>query len=193
LQFLTRLNQYLILMGLPGLVAIAFFDSAAVPMPGGPDAVILLLSWQRPSLTCWIVLAAAIGSALGCAVLYGIGQKGGEKALSRFNPDTKAWVERKMSRNGAWFVLGAVMAPPPFPTKLAILAAGVFQTGRIRFALAVLAGRLVRYSIVGYLGANLGSRAAETLRARYSIIFSVILAGLLLFVLIRTFRRSRSL
>jgi hypothetical protein len=50
LGFLANLNKYLLVMGIPGLLVISLLDSAAIPLAGGPDAVIMLLSWQRPAL-----------------------------------------------------------------------------------------------------------------------------------------------
>ena len=73
---LNRLSHFLMLMGIPGLLLISFLDSAAVPLPGGPDTLIMLLAWKRPALTYLIVLSAAVGSTLGCLVLYGIGIRG---------------------------------------------------------------------------------------------------------------------
>ena len=45
LSFLQQLNKYLLLWGLPGLLIISFTDSAAVPMMGGLDALVVLLSY----------------------------------------------------------------------------------------------------------------------------------------------------
>jgi membrane protein YqaA with SNARE-associated domain len=191
LRFLARLNEYLLFMGIPGLLVISFLDSAAIPMAGGPDAVIILLSWRSPAVTYLIVLAAAIGSTLGCLVLYGIGKKGGAKALSRFNPERVAWIERKMQEYGAWAIFAAVMAPPPFPTKPFILAAGVLQAGKRRFAASVFAGRLVRYSLLGYLGAKFGDQSAKIIKSHYPEICIVLLCGILLIVLIRFIRNKR--
>jgi membrane protein YqaA with SNARE-associated domain len=192
LRFLARLSEYLLFMGIPGLLAISFLDSAAVPMAGGPDAVILLLAWRRPSMTFLIVLAAAIGSTLGCMVLYGIGKKGGEKALSRFDPERVAWIERKMQEYGVWAVFAAVMAPPPFPTKPVILAAGVLRAGKLRFAASVFAGRLVRYGILGYLGAKFGDESAKIIKAHYPGIFLALIGGLILIILIRYLRNRKT-
>jgi membrane protein YqaA with SNARE-associated domain len=191
LRFLSRLNEYLLFMGIPGLLLISFIDSAAVPLAGGPDAVIILLSWRRPGMTFLIVLAAAVGSTLGCMVLYGIGRKGGERALSRFNPEKVAWIERKMQDYGVWAVFAAVMAPPPFPTKPVILAAGVLQASKLRFAASVFAGRMVRYSLLGYLGAKFGDQSAKIIKAHYPEIFVALLCGILLLVLVRYFRNKR--
>jgi membrane protein YqaA with SNARE-associated domain len=193
LRFLARLNEYLLFLGIPGLLAISFLDSAAVPMAGGPDAVIVLLSWRRPAMTLLIVLAAAVGSTLGCMVLYGIGKKGGEKALSRFSPERVEWIERKMQEYGAWAVFAAVMAPPPFPTKPVILAAGVLRASKLRFAASVFAGRLVRYSLLGYLGAKFGDESARIIKAHYPEIFLALLGGLALIILIRYLRNKKSI
>ena len=169
-------------MGIPGLLLISFLDSAMIPLAGGPDAVILLLAWQRPAIFFWIALTAAVGSAFGSMILYGIGRKGGEKALTRFNPERVAQIEQKMRAYGAWAVFGAVLAPPPFPTKLVVLAAGVLKTGKIRFAVSVLCGRLVRYSIVAWLAAKFGGRAAEIIK-EHSIEAACVLAAALLLAL----------
>ncbi len=191
MRFLNRVSQYLLIMGIPGLLAISFLDSAAVPLAGGPDAVILLLAWRRPAVTWLIVLAATIGSTLGCLVLYRIGQKGGEKALARFSAEKTAWVERKMQEHGVWAIIAAVLAPPPFPTKLVILAAGVLRTDKLRFAGGVFAGRLVRYAFIGYLGARFGDQAARVLHEHYPTISLGVIGGILLVILIRSFRPPR--
>jgi len=185
---LNRLNDFLVLMGIPGLLAVAFLDSAAVPLAGGPDAIILLLAWKRPALTYLIVLAATVGSTLGCLVLYGIGYKGGEKALSRFKAEKIARVERKMHKYGLLAVTVSVLAPPPFPTKLVILAAGVLRTGRMRFATGVFVGRVIRYSLIGYLAARFGDSAARVLKEQYPVISLILIGFILLIILIRTLK-----
>ena len=182
---LKRLSGYLTVMGIPGLLVISFLDSAAIPLTGGPDAITLLLAWQRPALTYLIVLAATLGSTLGCLVLYGIGQKGGEKALSRFNPERIARVKAKMRTHGLWAIVVSVLAPPPFPTKLVVLAAGVVRTDRLRFSTGVFTGRLIRYSVIGYLAARFGNRAAQILKDQYPTISLILVACILIALLIR--------
>jgi membrane protein YqaA with SNARE-associated domain len=182
---LNRLSQYLAVMGIPGLLLISFLDSAAVPLAGGPDAVIMLLAWHRPALALWIALTATVGSTLGCLVLYGIGRKGGEKALARFNPERAARIEQRMRQYGVWPIFASVMAPPPFPTKLVILAAGVLRIGKIRFIASVFAGRFVRYLLVSYLAALFGDRAALVLKAHYPTISLILIGGIFMVFLIR--------
>jgi membrane protein YqaA with SNARE-associated domain len=178
-------------MGIPGLLAISFIDSAAIPLPGGPDSVILLLSWQRPSIYFLIALTAAVGSTLGCLVLYGIGWKGGKKALARFSPRKREWVEKKMHEYGIWIIILSVIAPPPFPTKLVILGAGVLRTSRMQLISGTLIGRILRYSLVAYLGAEFGNDAERLIRENYPIVSVVLVLVFLLVILIRRINKKR--
>jgi undecaprenyl-diphosphatase len=178
-------------MGIPGLLAISFLDSAAVPLAGGPDAVLMLLSWRRPELLLWIALAATVGSTLGCFVLYGIGRKGGEKALARFDPGKVARMERRMRDYGVWVVAASVMAPPPFPTKLVILAAGVLGIRKGRFGLSVFAGRFARYLLVACLAARYGDQAAGVLSRHYPAVSVVLVVILAVLFLVRRRWRAR--
>lgn len=173
------------LWGIPGLFGIAFLDSAAVPLVGGPDAVVVVLAWQRPLNIFLIILAAVAGSTLGSLVLYRIARAGGEMALSRFSQDKRAWVKQKLDHNAFTAVAAAVIAPPPFPTKLVILAAGAFRVNQIRFVNGVLAGRLLRYAILAYLGARFGKEAAGMIKQHYPVFLVVLLAALIAGVLAR--------
>jgi membrane protein DedA with SNARE-associated domain len=90
-------------------------------------------------------------------------------------------------------VIAAVIAPPPFPTKAVILAAGVLQTRKLPFASAAFVGRLLRYSLLGYLGAKFGDESAQVLKAHYPTISLVLVGGILLILLIRKVRnRNKS-
>jgi membrane protein YqaA with SNARE-associated domain len=188
-HFLNRLGNNLMIMGIPGLFAISFIDSAAVPIVGGPDALLMLLAWHRPSMTYLIVLAATLGSTLGCLVLYGIGWKGGEKALSRFNPERAARIERWMQGYGIWAIIASVLTPPPFPTKLVILASGVLRIRKVRFAAGVFIGRLIRYSFLGYLAARFGDQATRVLKEHSSTFFAVLIIGILLIIIIHNMNK----
>jgi membrane protein YqaA with SNARE-associated domain len=185
---LDHLNEYLLLWGVPGLLAIAFVDSAAVPMVGGPDAVVLLLAWQRPMQVLPIILAAAAGSTLGFLVLYRVGRAGGEKALAHFSPEKRARVKQKLDRNAFVAVMAGVVAPPPFPSKLIILAAGAFGVRRMKFANGVFVGRLLRYSVLAYVGARFGDQAAAVLKEHYPVFALSLVAALVLYALVRHFR-----
>ena len=167
---MESLKNVLLTWGVPGLFFICLLDSAGVPLPGGPDAVVMLLSWHRPSSMFWIAIAASAGSTVGNWILYQIGRRGGELGLKRFEDKKRAWVEDKLRRNDLLAILVAMLGPPPFPTKLFILVAGVFKMRPGRFIFAVFAGRLVRYLGAAYLGARFGNDAAEVLQRHYGTI-----------------------
>jgi membrane protein YqaA with SNARE-associated domain len=182
-RYLRRLGDYLLLMGIPGLFAIALLDSAALPLVGGPDGLIILLSWQRPGQIPWIVVSAALGSTLGCLILYRIARAGGDVAMRKLAPQKQQWVREKVEKNATWAIFLGVIAPPPFPTKPIIAAAGLFRTPALSFVIPVMAGRLLRYSIVAYLGAKFGNQAAQIIRAHYLAVLAA-LAGIALGILV---------
>ena len=189
MSLLSRLKEHLTVLGIPGLLLIAFLDSAAVPMAGGPDGLLLLLAWQRPELAWLTTIAASVGSLLGCLVLYRIGRAGGELALARFGENRRAWVKDKIDRHAFLAVLAAVCAPPPFPTKLVILAAGAFRMATVPFVLGVLTGRLFRYGLEAYLAARYGDQAAEILKHRYPQVALAVLGLVAITILVRWLRR----
>jgi membrane protein YqaA with SNARE-associated domain len=182
---LATLKEKLLAFGIPGLFLISFLDSAGVPLPGGVDLVVMLLSWQRPSLFFPIALTAALGSTAGCFVLYRIARTGGDAMMSRFPADKQEWVKDKVRRNDTLAVLVAMLGPPPFPTKLFILVAGVVRMDWRRFVAAVFAGRLVRFLGEAYLAVKLGDRAAETLKDHYPTIAVVLASAVFLYLLLR--------
>ncbi len=150
----------------------------------------MLLSWQRPSLFWAIALVAALGSAVGCLVLYRIARTGGDAMMSRFSKAKQEWVKDKVRRNDLLAVTVAMLGPPPFPTKLFILVAGVVRMDWRRFLAAVFVGRLVRFLAEAYLAVQLGDRAADVLKAYYPQIAVALALGVVLVLILRRLRRQ---
>ena len=84
----------------------------------------------------------------------------------------------------------ATIAPPPFPTKSIVLAAGAFNLKLRTFVLGGLTGRLLRYGLEGYLGARLGQQAAQVLKAQYPLVSVGLIGAVVILVLVRRFRPS---
>ncbi len=177
-------------LGPVGLLGIAFLDSALVPLAGGPDGLVILLSAWNPARAPWYALAATVGSGLGCLVLYQIAQRAGERALSRIAPSRRERLRRALDRYDLPAIAMAVFLPPPFPTKPMVLMAGVMGIPRGRFLAGVLLGRLVRYGAQGYLGARFGSAAASTMK-EISPWLILGAAAFFLLVFLRARRRKR--
>ena len=180
---LTKLSHWLVSFGPLGLLAIAFLDSLFIPMPGGVDAVLLLLASSRPSWMLIYVAAATIGSTAGCVGLYRISQRAGHRALARFSESKQKRVKNLIDRYDVLSVLVASLLPPPFPFKLFVVSAGVFRLNLLRFTVAVAAGRTFRYLLEGYLAARYGEHAKELL-ARYYPAIGIGLALLIIAVFV---------
>ena len=104
---LGKFTMFLTTFGAFGLFAIAFLDSVMVPLPGGVDAVMLLLSASRPAWMLVYAAAATIGSTLGCLVLYYISMRAGHRALARFSEAKKKRVKDLIDRYDVLSVLVA--------------------------------------------------------------------------------------
>ena len=150
-------------LGAPGLFLISFLDSSVLKFPVINDLLLIELSIQHPARMPLYAPTAALGSLLGCVLLYFIARKGGE-AFFRRKAGTHAhairhWVER----NGFGGMLVAALLPPPTPFKIFVFAAGVFEVPLASFASAIAIARLIRYFGVGYLAVKYGNDALPML------------------------------
>jgi membrane protein YqaA with SNARE-associated domain len=167
---LAKASQYLVTWGPFGLFTIALLDSAMVPLPGGADAVMILLTTARPSWMIFYAAAATAGSVIGCVILYYVSRRAGRKALSRFSPAKQARVKELIDRYDVLSVIVASILPPPFPLKLFVITAGVFRLNVWRFAAAIAAGRAFRFLLEGYLAARYGEQAKDLLAHYYPFV-----------------------
>lgn len=160
-------------------------------MPGGVDAVLLLLAAARPSWVLIYVAAATIGSTAGCIGLYKISKRAGHRALRRFSEKKQKRVKDLIDRYDWLSVLVASLLPPPFPFKLFVVSAGVFRLNLLRFTIAVAGGRTFRYLLEGYLAARYGDHAKEILSRYYpSIGIGLALLIIVVFVARNLLRRG---
>jgi membrane protein YqaA with SNARE-associated domain len=142
-------------LGSWAVFAIAAIDSAFFGFPLDP-VVASYVYQDRPRFLLYAVMASA-GSAAGCIILYLIGHKGGEVLLekrisrTRFNKIRSAF-----DRHEFWALMFPSMMPPPFPFKVFVLAASVFEMNFWHFLLAIFVGRLVRFLILSLLVLKFG-------------------------------------
>jgi membrane protein YqaA with SNARE-associated domain len=156
---LTHVKDFLLAYGPFGLFVVALLDSALIPLPGGADVVMILLTIQHPSWMLIYAAAATLGSVAGCVILYYISRKAGRRALERFSESKQARVKKLIDRYDVLSVLVASILPPPFPFKLFVISSGVFGLNVVRFALAITVGRAVRFLLEGYLAVHYGDQA----------------------------------
>lgn len=161
---LQSLLEWLKAFGPLGLFGISLVDSAGVPLPGGPDAVMIWLSANNPALMPLYALAATAGSAIGCTLLYLVARRAGVAALKRVTPATRDRIENLLGRYDLIAVLVPAVLPPPFPFKPFVLCAGVFNLKTWRFIAAIFVGRSIRFLIEGWLAIRFGEDAGRIIK-----------------------------
>jgi membrane protein YqaA with SNARE-associated domain len=164
---LTRLSEVLVALGPFGLFAVALLDSAFVPLPSSADALMLLLTVAHPRMMIVYALLATAGSTIGCVILYYVSRRAGSRALRKFSPAKQKRVKELIDRYDVLSVLVASLMPPPFPFKLFVITAGVFRFSLMRFTAAIIAGRMFRFLLEGYVAVRYGSQAKQILAKYY--------------------------
>jgi membrane protein YqaA with SNARE-associated domain len=161
---LQALLDWLKAFGPLGLFGISLVDSAGIPLPGGPDAVMIWLSANTPALMPLYALAATAGSAIGCTLLYLVARRAGVAALKRVTPEKRDRIENLLGRYDLIAVMVPAVLPPPFPFKPFVLGAGVFRLKTWRFITAIFIGRSVRFLIEGWLAIRFGEDAGRIIK-----------------------------
>jgi membrane protein YqaA with SNARE-associated domain len=137
-------------LGIWGVFAIAFADSALLGMP--VDAIVAYYVYQDHRQLIFYVLMASAGSALGSIPLYVIGYQGGEKVLrKRISEERFLRIHRSFEQHEFWALMFPGMLPPPMPFKIFVLAAAVFEMRFRDFMAAIFAGRFVRFLVLALL------------------------------------------
>lgn len=163
-SILFGLLEWLKALGAVGLFGISLIDSAGVPLPGGPDAVMIWLSANSPGLMPIYALAATAGSAIGCTGLYLLARSAGVAALKRVAPQRRARIENLLGRYDLIAIMIPAVLPPPFPFKPFVLCAGVFKLKTWRFITAIFIGRAIRFLVEGWLAVSFGEDAGRIIK-----------------------------
>jgi membrane protein YqaA with SNARE-associated domain len=152
-------------LGAPGLFLISFLDSSFLTFPIINDLLLIQLSIRRPARMPLYASMAALGSLLGCVLLFLLAREIEEAAFHRKAGARGEAIRHWVVRNGFGGMLVAAMLPPPTPFKFFVLAAGAFEMPLLSFASAIGLARVIRYFGVGYLAVRYGANALPYLKA----------------------------
>ena len=161
------------------------------------DAIVAFYVYQDHRRLLFYVVMASLGSALGSIPLYIIGYLGGEKVLRKRIPEERFLeIHRSFERHEFWALMFPGMLPPPFPFKIFVLGAAVFEMKLRDFLAAIFAGRFVRFLTLALLTLWFGPQIVELMgnvfrRHIYWVLGAVAVAGVLGWVMWRR-KRSRS-
>lgn len=178
-------------LGIWGVFAIAFADSALLGMP--VDAIVAAYVYQDRKRLLFYIVMASLGSALGSVPLYLIGYLGGEKVLrKRISEERFQKIHQSFEHHEFWALMFPGMLPPPMPFKIFVLAAAVFEMRFTHFLAAIFAGRFVRFLVLSVLTLWFGPQVVQLTGALFKRHFWWVLAALALIgVVVWLVRRGR--
>lgn len=153
------MRRWLVHLGALGFLPLGLIDSSIIPLPGSMDVLTIILAARSPELWFYYAVAATLGSMLGAFVTYRLSRKGGEKSLEkRLSAKSMKRVVKLFERWGFAAIAVPALLPPPMPLVPFVLAAGAMQYSVKKFLVAMALGRIVRYTILGYLAARYGRK-----------------------------------
>jgi membrane protein YqaA with SNARE-associated domain len=158
------LLPFLAKFGIWGMCGLALLDSSSIPVP--MDAFLAISIWNQKGQFWMYCLAAALGSAIGGLLPYGLGRAGGELfLLKRVNRARFEQMRTRFERQEFLAMMIPSMLPPPTPWKAFVFAAGVFEMRVAPFMLAVFCGRMVRWLALSLLVLKLGPSAVDVMKS----------------------------
>lgn len=164
-SLLTTIQNWATELGGVGMFVIALLDSSFLSFPQVNDLLIILLSTKYPARMPYYAGMTTLGSLIGCFMLYAVARRGGESFLRKRMKGR--YVDRAVTlyqKYGLMAVIVPALLPPPVPFKLFVLLAGAAAVSPVRFGIAVLIGRGMRYFGQGYLAVRYGERAADFMK-----------------------------
>jgi membrane protein YqaA with SNARE-associated domain len=172
-------RRWIFHLGGLGLIPLGLIDSSVIPLPGSMDVLTILLSARKPELWLYYASMATIGSVIGGYVTYRLARKGGKETLERkFPAGTLKKAYQIFGRWGFGAIAIIAVLPPPAPLVLFLFVAGAMQYSVKKFLLALMLGRIARYSLLAFLGAHYG-RHVPTLIMRHGHPVLIIVIALL--------------
>jgi membrane protein YqaA with SNARE-associated domain len=181
-------------LGIWGVFAIAFADSALLGMP--VDAIVAYYVYQDHRKLLFYVLMASLGSVIGSIPLYIIGYLGGEKVLrKRITEERFQRIHRSFEEHEFWALMFPAMLPPPMPFKIFVLGAAVFEMRFRDFVAAMFAGRFVRFLTLALLTLWFGPQIVELtgtmVRQHFAWLLGAIAGGVLVWLLMRRSKKRK--
>src|SRR3989440_7881802 len=172
----------------PAMILIGALDSSLLSLPEVNDYLVVARCYTHPRAVFFFPMFAAIGSVLGCLLLYTILSRGGRAVLhSKFRVEHIERVESWYARFGILALAVPALLPPPMPFKVFVATAGALQFPRRRFLITILLARSLRYYVEGVLAVYYGRRVLQFLQDNglmiVTAVFALCLAALAIYLL----------
>ena len=164
------------------LLLIAFAESSVFPIP--PDVLLIAIVAANPSRWLQAATLCAMGSLLGAALGYAIGNvfmaAAGQPIIDFYHAQ-EHWntvVQMYTGSWGVWFLAAAAFSPIPF--KVATIAAGATGMSFWPFLFVSLLGRSARFYLVASLLRVFGAPIRHTIERHFDVaalLFVFLLVG----------------
>ncbi len=163
------------------LAAISFIESSFFPIP--PDVMLIPMVLAAPARGLRIALICTLASVIGGFLGYGIGALAmdtvGQAILNAFHLADKFEAMRPLvDQYGVWVILVKGMTPIPY--KLITITAGAFHFDLVKFTLASIVARGMRFFLVTLLLMRFGTPIRAFVETRLKLVttaFVVLLIG----------------
>jgi len=176
----------------PAMIVIGALDSSLLSLPEINDYLVVGRCIKQPSAAFYFPLFAAIGSVLGCLLLYTIMRRGGQAVLKRrFKRENIERVERAYARYGFLAIAVPAVLPPPMPFKIFVATAGTLEYPRWKFLITVMIARSVRYYVEAVLAVIYGRRVLSFMKDNGLVVLSIVGGAALLILVVYTFANRR--
>ena len=161
----------------PSMVIIGALDSSLLSLPEINDYLVVMRCTKDPLAVFYFPLFAAMGSVIGCMLLYTLLRRGGQAVLRRrFRSDHIERVERAYARFGFLALAVPALLPPPMPFKIFVATAGALEYPRWRFMITIMIARSLRYYIEGTLAVFYGERVLQFIKENGLLILGIVAA-----------------
>jgi membrane protein YqaA with SNARE-associated domain len=181
----------------PAMIVIGALDSSLLSLPEINDYLVVGRCFKYPPAAFYFPLFAAIGSVVGCNILYTIVRRGGQAVLrKRFNLENIKRVEHAYERFGFLAIGIPAILPPPLPFKIFVATAGALEYPRWKFLLTVMIARSLRYYVEGILAVYYGRRVLTFMKDNGLVVISIVgmllLVGLLVYFVVNWRKTERT-
>jgi membrane protein YqaA with SNARE-associated domain len=181
-----------IYLAAPAMILIGALDSSLLSLPEINDYLVVGRCIKQHHAVFYFPLFAALGSVLGCLLLYTIMRRGGQAVLrKRFSVESIKRVEKAYARFGFLAIAIPAVLPPPLPFKIFVATAGTLEYPRWKFLLTVLVARSLRYYVEGVLAVFYGRRVLIFFKDNGLVIISIVATIGLIALLIYMFIKRR--
>jgi membrane protein YqaA with SNARE-associated domain len=170
--------------GLWFLGILSFVESSLlIPLITDPFMAAYILVHRGRAVVA--VVVTTVTSLLGGLVAYITAAFVMDKIFEFLSPETiQVFNEMIVSVKEETFIMAFLGALTPIPFTLSALAAGVIKGDLLMFMLGALAGRAIRYSIVGYLTYRYGQPALELAKKNIALasVITFIIVGIYIWI-----------